>query len=65
MLLMEIMHTQKEFVRISKKFGEYRDLYAKSNTLLLADVFEKHVLKDINLIRINYFQVLDLQGKKK
>ena len=64
MLLMEIMHTQKEFVRISKKFGEYRDLYAKSNTLLLADVFEKHVLKDINLIRINYFQVLDLQGKQ-
>ena len=64
MLLMEIIHTQKEFVRISKKFGEYRDLYAESNTLLLADVFEKHVLKDINLIRINYFQVLDLQGKQ-
>ena len=26
-----------------KKLGEYHDLYVQSNTLLLADVFEKYV----------------------
>ena len=46
MLLMQIMHTQKEFFyEISSYFeirnlGEYHDLYVQSKTLLLADVFE-------------------------
>ena len=38
--LMQIMRTQKEFVKISKEKREYHDLYVQSDTLLLADVFE-------------------------
>ena len=37
---MQIMRTQKEFVKISKEKREYHDLYVQSDTLLLADVFE-------------------------
>ena len=39
-LLMQIMRTQKEFVKILKKKGELHDLYVQSDTLLLADVFK-------------------------
>ena len=38
---MQIMCTQKEFVKIlKKKIGEFHGLYVQSDTLLLADVFE-------------------------
>ena len=39
---MHITGMQKEFVKILKlkKSGEYHDLYAQSNTSLLANVFE-------------------------
>ena len=37
---MQIMRTQKEFVKISKEKREYHDLYVQGDTLLLADVFE-------------------------
>ena len=41
-----------------KNWGEYHDLYHQSNTLLLADVFEKFrnmCYKYTNLILQNYF----------
>ena len=38
---MQIMRTQKEFVKIFKKdLGEYQDFYVPGNAILLADVFE-------------------------
>ena len=37
---MQITCTQKGFVKILKKIGEYYDLYVQSDTLLLTDVFE-------------------------
>ena len=39
---MQIMRTQKEFIKIlkSRNLGEYHDLYVQSDTLLLSDVFE-------------------------
>ena len=42
-LLVQITCTQNEFVKIFeiKNLGKYHDLYVRSNTLLLADVFEK------------------------
>ena len=54
--------------RVSKNFeiknlGEYFDLYVQSNTLLLADVYEKLrktcLIKYINLILQNFFQFQD------
>ena len=39
-LPIEIMWTQKEFVKMVKKINKYHDLYVQSNTLLSADVFE-------------------------
>ena len=54
--------------RVSKNFeiknlGEYFDLYVQSNTLLLADVYEKlrktYLIKYINLILQNFFQFQD------
>ena len=38
-LLMQIMHTEKEFVRILN-LREYHEAYVQNNTLSLADVFE-------------------------
>ena len=38
-LLMQIMHTEKEFVRILN-LREYHEVYVQNNTLFLADVFE-------------------------
>ena len=38
-LLMQIMHTEKEFVRILNLI-EYHEVYVQNNTLFLADVFE-------------------------
>ena len=38
-LLMQIMHTEKEFVRILN-LREYHEAYVQNNTLFLADVFE-------------------------
>ena len=43
-----------------KHLGEYYDLYVQRYTLLLADVFEnfrKSVLKNLNLILQNFFQL--------
>ena len=39
---MQIMHTQKDFVKIFeiKKLRKYHNLYVQSNTLLLAHVFD-------------------------
>ena len=54
--------------RVSKNFeiknlGEYFDLYVQSNTLLLADVYEKlrktYLIKYIHLILQNFFQFQD------
>ena len=45
-----------------KKTGEYRDLYLKSDTLPLADVFEnfrKMFLKTYHLYPAKFFQLLD------
>ena len=46
-----------------KNLGEYFDLYVQSNTLLLADVYEKLrktcLIKYINLILQNFFQFQD------
>ena len=46
-----------------KNLGEYFDLYVQSNTLLLADVYEKlrktYLIKYINLILQNFFQFQD------
>ena len=45
-----------------KNFGEYRDLYVQSNTLLFANIFENFrnmCLKNGNLILQNFFQHLD------
>ena len=38
-LLMQIMHIQKEF-KIKKECHDCHDLYVQSNTLLSADVFQ-------------------------
>ena len=45
-----------------KKIGEYHDLYVQSDTLLLADVFEKlrnMCIKIYKLDPVNFFQLLD------
>ena len=45
-----------------KNLEEYHDLFIQSDTLLLADVFENFrnsVLKYMNLILQNFFQLLD------
>ena len=45
-----------------KKLEEYHNLYVKSNTLLLADVFENYInmfLKIYELDLHNFFQLLD------
>ena len=40
MILIQIAHTEEEFVKILKKgVGEYHDLYVQIDTFLLADVF--------------------------
>ena len=39
-LLMHIMRTQKDLVKVLKSHGESHDLYIQIDTLLLAEVFE-------------------------
>ena len=49
-----------------RKFGEYHDLYLKSNTLLLADVFEsfrKMCLKTYHLDPVNFLSAPGLAWK--
>ena len=50
-----------------KQLGEYHDLYLKSDTLILVDVFEilqKNVLNIYHLDLVEFFQRLDQHGKQ-
>ena len=50
-----------------KNLGEYHDLYAQNDGLLLADVFENFrnmCLKIYKLDPAKYFQLLDQHGKQ-
>ena len=48
-------HAQKVFEELgSKNLGDYRDLYVQSDTLLLADVFEKFRNKCIEIYKLDF-----------
>ena len=48
------MHAQKVFEELKvKKTGEYHDLYAQSNTLLLANVLENFKNKCIKIYELH------------
>ena len=66
MLLMQIMHTHKDFER--RDLGEYHDLQVQSNTFLLADVFKNFRNIFINICELDpaksFFQLQDQNGKQ-
>ena len=46
----------------NKNLGDYLDLYAQSDTLLLADLFEKFRIKCIEIYEIDPAQILSAPG---
>ena len=45
-----------------RKFGEYHDLYLKSNTLLLADVFENFIKMCLKTYHLDPVKFLSAPG---
>ena len=57
------IHTQKIFEEFElKNLGKYHDLYVQSNTLLLADVFEKLRNKCIKIYELDSAHFLSAPG---
>ena len=62
---MQITGLQKEFVRIlkkKKKKGEYDDLHVRSDTLLLADVFENFRKMCLKVCKLDHAKFLSAPG---
>ena len=61
---MQIMRTQKEFIKIlkSRNLGEYHDLYVQSDTLLLSDVFENLRNMCLKIYELDPAKFLSISG---
>ena len=59
----DCIHAQKVFQELKlKKLGEYHDLYAQSDTLLLADAFENFRNKCIEIYELDPADFLSATG---
>ena len=59
----DYIHAQKVFQELKlKKLGEYHDLYAQSDTLLLADAFENFRNKCIEIYELDPAHFLSVTG---
>ena len=59
----DYIHAQKVFQELKlKKLGEYHDLYAQSDTLLLADAFENFRNKCIEIYELDPAHFLSATG---
>ena len=59
----DYIHAQKVFQELKlKKLGEYHDLYAQSDTLLLADAFENFRNKCIEIYELDPARFLSATG---
>ena len=59
----DYIHAQKGFQELKlKKLGEYHDLYAQSDTLLLADAFENFRNKCIEIYELDPAHFLSATG---
>ena len=59
----DYIHAQKVFQELRlKKLGEYHDLYAQSDTLLLADAFENFRNKCIEIYELDPAHFLSATG---
>ena len=59
----DYIHAQKVFQELKlKKLGEYHDLYAQSDTLLLADAFENFRNKCIEIYELDPADFLSATG---